>query len=153
MAKKTNPAKKTQKAENQDSVNERPYPRLQVQFDMGYEGTYNPVSKEKSQTVPDLNLTVRQLLTNHSRGLSNDRHLKDPIYFDFKIPQVKDLTDVADFKQYLEEQIKAVNEFIEQDKQDAQDKKASKKAADKAELERLKKEYEKDEQLDIENEA
>lgn len=108
----------SERPENQHSVNQ-PFQhlnnRFQIQFDFDYKGTTNKKTG-KSQTVPDLNLTVRQLLTNHSRGLSNDRHEKKPLYFDTIIPQIKDMTDVEEYRETLQHQINEVNNFINEEK-------------------------------------
>lgn len=128
--------KKTQNTENQDSVNEaKNQPSFQVQFDVTYGGMYVTKSGE-SLTVPDMNLTVRQLLNNHSRGLSNDRHLKEPIYFDMKIPKLKDIVDVYEYRDYLKEQQKSVQKFLDDnEKLQAEEAKA---AASKIEKEKFK---------------
>lgn len=110
-------SKKSQSSQNQNSVNQdkpRPPRRFQIQFDIEYGGTQNEVSG-KSQTVPDMNLTVRQLLNNHTRGLSNDRHMKDPLYFDIQIPKITDITDVESYRDHLEHQMSEVNTFIEKE--------------------------------------
>ena len=101
-------------------------PRIAVQFDIDYNGTWNEVSDKGSETVPDLNLTVRQLLANHARGLDNNKHHKDPLYFDIKIPKITDITDVQEYRKYLNEQIKSVNEFIKNEKDEAESKRKSK---------------------------
>lgn len=112
--KKSEKAKNMQNAENQESVKEQENtsPSFQVQFDITYgNGTYVTKSGE-SLTVPDMNLTVRQLLNNHSRGLTNDQHLKEPIYFDFKIPKIKDIVDVKEYRDYLKQHTKDVEDFL-----------------------------------------
>jgi len=110
-------AKNSQNIENQESVNKRP--RIQVQFDIDYEPhAKNP--KGKSQTVPDLNLTVRQLLHNHSRGLSNEKDMKQPLYFDVKIPKITDITDVEEYRENLNNKIQEVDAFIKQEEENRQ---------------------------------
>ena len=133
--------KKMQNADSQQSVNQQKneQPTFQVQFDITYgNGTYVTKSGE-SLTVPDMNLTVRQLLNNHSRGLTNDRHLKEPIYFDFKIPKIKDIVDVKEYQEYLKEHTKQVEDFI-------------KKAEEEEQQVNLAKEREKYRQMKIEDE-
>ena len=137
-------AKKQQNAKNQEDVNK---PHFQVQFDITYGGTYITKSGE-SLTVPDMNLTVRQLLTNHSRGLSNDRHLKTPIYFDYKIPKIKDMVDVQEYREYLNTHIASVEKFIKDNKKLEEEKKA---AAEKAKYKQMSidEEIEKDSKNDV----
>lgn len=91
--------------------------RIQIQFDIDYDPFQSNITGD-SQTVPDLNLTVRQLLTNHSRGLTNGNHEKSPLYFDYKLPKINDLTDVQEHKNYLLERIEVVNQFIADEKAD-----------------------------------
>lgn len=138
MAKKN---KKSQDTENQSSVNQHNPRRFQVQFDIEYGGT--TINKHgKSQTVPDMNLTVRQLLTNHSRGLSNDRHTKDPLYFDVQIPKITDITDVEAYRESLQYKMDEVNKFIEDEIKEKDSKKIPEQNFKKP-----------GEQLDIEDEA
>lgn len=42
---------------------------MRKQFNPSYKGTPGPESDPTQVTVPDQNLTIRQLLDNHSRGL------------------------------------------------------------------------------------
>lgn len=125
--------KKSENAENQQSVNQTendlrntPEPsRFAVQFDVSYGGVY--VKKDgKSQTVPDMNLTVRQLLQNHTRGLSNDRHIKDPLYFDIQIPKIQDITDVHEYKTYLKDMLDKTEQFLEEEKKRQEEEKEPK---------------------------
>lgn len=118
--------KETKKSENQASVNQseeqklehlkRPEPpRFAVQFDIAYGNTY--IKKDgKSQTFPDMNLTVRQLLKNHTRGVSNDAHIKDPLYFDVQIPKITDITDVHEYKAYLKDMLDKTEAFLHDEK-------------------------------------
>lgn len=127
--------KKSKNAENQQSVietekdvrnNNRPEPsRFAVQFDVSYGGVY--VKKDGiSQTVPDMNLTVRQLLQNHTRGLSNDRHIKDPLYFDIQIPKIQDITDVDEYKTYLKDMLDKTEAFLAEEKKRQEEEKKPK---------------------------
>lgn len=121
---------KSQNADIQQSVKEqkiKEQPSFQVQFDITYGGTYVTKSGE-SLTVPDMNLTVRQLLNNHSRGLTNDKYIKEPIYFDFKIPKIKDIVDVIEYQDYLKEHTKQVEDFIKKaEEEEEQNAKAKEK--------------------------
>jgi len=91
--------------------------RIQVQFDIEYGGTPGKTIVGKSETVPDLNLTVRQLLQNHSRGIGSDVKVSEPIYFEQEIPNVIDMTDIDLMKQSLERRLEEVNAYIEEEKQ------------------------------------
>lgn len=130
--------KKSKNAENQQSVNQtendlrnRPEPsRFAVQFDVAYGGVY--VKKDGvSQTVPDMNLTVRQLLKNHTRGLSNDRHIKDPLYFDIQIPKIQDITDVDEYRSYLKTMLRSTEEFLAAEKKKKEEEEQKEEAKNK----------------------
>ncbi len=97
--------------------------RIQVQFDIEYGGTKGVEVKGTSDTVPDLNLTVRQLLQNHTRDNGSVK-VSEPIYFDQEIPTITDITDVQDYKDQLEQRLKHVNNFIVNDKEKADQKRA-----------------------------
>lgn len=99
-------------------------PRFQVQFDLSYDGAPGIEPKGESQTEPDMNLTVRQLLVNYSRGYNSEHLEKTPLYLDIKIPQIKDITDVQVYKQKLIEQVESINQFLEEE---AREKEAAEK--------------------------
>lgn len=89
--------------------------RLRVQFDIDYPGTPGIKGDPVSQTIPDMNLTVRQLLENHTKvgEVSN----KEPLYFDMEIPTLNDITDVEKFKEQLQNRLKSVNNFLDDEDQ------------------------------------
>ncbi len=62
-----------------------------------------------SQTVPDLTLSVKQLLINHSRGISSDISINEPMYFDTEIPIIDDITDLDAFREDLKAREKALS--------------------------------------------
>ena len=71
--------------------------RYRIQFDLGYKEVKGSPGKEMSQekiTQPDMSLTVRQLLENHTRGKDSNVQHREPLYFDIEIPQISDMTDV-----------------------------------------------------------
>ena len=96
--------------------------RFRVQFDVGYRGTPGKVMDQEGHTIPDMNLTVRQLMENHTRGIDDSMHAKQPLYFEHIIPRIEDITDVQKYKEYLEAEAEKVNEFIQQDLQNAEAK-------------------------------
>jgi hypothetical protein len=55
----------------------------------------------KSITVPDQNLTVRELLDRHARGVSLGAPQLKGEYFDTEIPKFDDLTDALEYKKNL----------------------------------------------------
>lgn len=136
---KKSPANADQKAKQEKlkSVDFNNASRFQTQFitSWSYKGT---TPEGKSETVPDLNLTVRQLLVNHSRGTNGHVDTKEPIFFDLEIPTIRDITDVKLYKERLSETLSQVNEFIKNDKQEAKEKReADKKAKEDAEAEKI----------------
>lgn len=133
MKKKTaiteeNPFKETPKKERTTPPlrNPKHKNRIQVQFDIEYGGHPGVKKGGKSDTVPDLNLTVRQLLQNHTRNPQGDAvTVREPVYFDQEIPTITDLTDVAEYKEQLQERLKQVNDFIKQDSEEGNKKRAA----------------------------
>lgn len=91
--------------------------RFKVQFDLSYipsQGATIEESTNPEMVQPNLNLTVRQLLEKHTRGTAGNIETKQPLYFDFTIPQIQDLTDVDRYQKYLEEQIQKTREFMKE---------------------------------------
>lgn len=89
--------------------------KIKVQFDITYKGSDGKVMDGESETMPDMHLTVRQLLENHSRGMDSKVNIRQPLYFDMEIPTINDITDVDAYKAALEKKLAAVNEFVEQE--------------------------------------
>jgi hypothetical protein len=93
--------------------------RFSVQFDFDYNGSPGKQMDPKSQTVPDMSLTVRQLLQNHVRGVDSNVQQKNPLYFETQIPTIRDITDVQEYRETLEQKIKDMDEFLRQEKNKA----------------------------------
>ena len=66
----------------------------------------------KSMTVPDQNLTVKELLDRHSRGVSLGAPKLEGEYFDTEVPRFQDLTEMFDYKANLEKKRAEVMEAI-----------------------------------------
>lgn len=114
-----------------------PGSRFRVQFDFEYKGDPGKKMDDTLETQPDMSLTVRQLLLNHTRGHDGQVREHTPIYFDTNVPVLSDITDVHEYKAHLEDQLNQTNQFIKQD-------------LEKAEKEREKlEEQKKQEQLDL----
>lgn len=101
----------TKKAETQKKA-------VRMVFDFGW-----PAQKQRGKkmsdeviTVPDMSLTVRQMLEHHTYQPDGKIGVKRPLYFELPIPVIKDITDVVEYRKVLNDQIKAVNDFIEQEK-------------------------------------
>lgn len=91
--------------------------RIRVQFDIDYKGSKGQVVSSDSDTMPDMTLTVRQLLENHTRGKDSNVFVRQPLYFETQIPTLTDITDVDKFKKSLEERLKQVNDFLKNEKE------------------------------------
>ena len=100
--------------------------RLRVQFDITYKGHPGKTPKGVSDTVPDMTLSLGQLLERHSRG--RDIPMSEPLYFDTEIPTFSDLTDVDRYKEQLERRLEQTKQFIK----DEQKATAKAKAASEA---------------------
>ena len=70
-------------------------------------------------TVPDQNLSIRELLDKHSRGLPLGVTEIKGEYFDTEIPRPMDLTDIPRFKQDLLDREKILKQQIFQEQQTA----------------------------------
>ncbi len=89
--------------------------KYRVQFDFDYSGTPGKLMSKETVTQPDMNLTVRQLLENHTRGIDSQVQERKPLYFDIEVPTIHDITDVMLYKEHLEEKLKQTAKFIEDD--------------------------------------
>ena len=74
-------------------------------------------------TVPDQNLSIRQLLDRHSRGLPLGASQNHGEYFDTEIPRFDDLVDMMEHKKNLVQEHKDLTKQIEKE-QKAQKEKA-----------------------------
>lgn len=78
------------------------------------------VCRDPSLTEPDLNLSVRQLLANHSRGVNSPVKVYDPEYYQtednegIEVPIINDLTEYQDIKERLEESISEAKARLEE---------------------------------------
>lgn len=98
---------------------------VRLQIDIEYGGTRGKEMDNKSQTVPDLNLTVRQLLENHSRDpLSGAQEVRQPLYFETELPSINDITDVEAYREALEERLANTKKFIENEIKEKEQKAA-----------------------------
>lgn len=81
-----------------------------MKFNTRYNLKNKPFKGEKftkpSQTTPDMSLSVRELYMNHSRGMDMDVFTRQAVFLgeDIEIPDIKDLTDIEENAQRLNEQ-------------------------------------------------
>lgn len=76
--------------------------KFRTQFS-DYKGHPGTKMDPSSQTVPDMNLSLRQLLDNYSRGIPTGAAFREGEYFeDEVIPQFDDLVDLQMARENLE---------------------------------------------------
>ena len=78
---------------------------------------------QEVHTLPDQNLSIRQLLDRHSRGLPLGATERQGEYFDSEIPRYDDLVDMMEHKKQLVREHKDLTKQIEKE-QKAQKEKA-----------------------------
>ena len=66
----------------------------------------------KSMTLPDQNLTIKELLDRHSRGVSLGASDLQGEYFDTEVPRFSDLTEMLEYKKELEQKRKELTKQI-----------------------------------------
>ena len=69
----------------------------------------------KSMTLPDQNLTIKELLDRHSRGVSLGAPDLQGEYFDTEVPRFNDLTEMLSYKKELEEKRKELTKQINEE--------------------------------------
>jgi len=102
--------------------------RIRKQFQDPY---YMPgeTNNSPSLTVPDQTLGIKELLLNHTRGISSNVKMYEGQYFDTEIPIIDDLTDLDAFREdikareiALKAKIKADDELNRKKRQELLDK-------------------------------
>lgn len=73
-------------------------------------------------TVPDMSLTIRELVYNHTRGIGVDIHQPIPQYFDMEIPRINDLTDLDAFRDDVNAKRYQTTKEVEKDQENARNK-------------------------------
>ena len=111
--------------------------KTQFSTNYNYESTGKNKDMGKSMTLPDQNLTIKELLDRHSRGVSLGAPDLQGEYFDTEVPRFSDLTEMLEYKKDLEqkrkeltEQINAEIESGKQQKPVVEDTEAEKKASE-----------------------
>lgn len=92
-----------------------------------------------SITKPDMHIGLKQLLINHSRGISSNVKVHPAEYFgDEPLPEIEDLVDAREYVEMLREREKAINEEIKEAIQNAKKAKDDAKRKSEAALESRK---------------
>lgn len=68
-----------------------------------------------SKTVPDMSLTIPELLRNHTRGIHSEINQAEALYFDTEIPNIQDITDLEEYKLQLKQRQKEVEIKLKQE--------------------------------------
>lgn len=71
------------------------------QFTKSYKGTPGEKNTKPSLTVPDMSLSLRQLMENHTRGIKSDVADNQGEFFDTEIPKFDDITEMVEYKNEL----------------------------------------------------
>ena len=88
--------------------------KFRHQFDPEYNGVFSDIKFGKSVTVPDQNLTVQQLMLQHTRGLGTGQAQREEMYLDEMGMEIKRPTDLVDLQEYREELQERQREIEEQ---------------------------------------
>lgn len=100
---------KKQKTEKDEVLHER---RFAIQFDMSYQGVPGKKMDGSSQTLPDQSITVRHMLQDHVRGKDGNVRAMKPLHFDHEVPVLRDLSDIDNYRDHLQEKLRQTDEFI-----------------------------------------
>lgn len=124
--------------------------KYRIQFDFEYGGDPGKTMDGTVVTQPDMSLTVRQLLENHTRGVDSNVQERKPIYFDVPVPTITDITDVHEYRAHLKEKLMQTDTFIKQEQAEAKEDTLKEEKAAKALKSKLAKERRANKQLDLE---
>ena len=107
---KSTPSKK---ATTQEIINKNTMRKLRKQFN--YYDMPGETNNSPSLTVPDQTLGIKELLNNHTRGISSNVKMYEGQYFDTEIPQIDDLTDLDAFREDIKAREKALKAKIKEE--------------------------------------
>ncbi|AXL14935.1 hypothetical protein [Microviridae sp.] len=115
-------------ATTQQIINNWNTDRIRKQFQQPFE-MKGQTNNSPSLTVPDQTLGIKELLNNHTRGISSNVKMYEGEYFDTEIPIINDLTDLDDYRAdlkarqiALENHIKAEDDAKRQKRQEQLDR-------------------------------
>lgn len=97
--------------------------KFRRQYDLSYQGTEQTEKFAKpSKTVPDQNLSIAQLLHNHTRGIPSQVKPVVGVYLDTPIPRFKDQTERDDFKEAVKGRQMDIEQIIKAEKAEKAEK-------------------------------
>ncbi len=109
---KNTPSKKAQ-ATTQEIIIKHTMRKLRKQFN--YYDMPGETNNSPSLTVPDQTLGIKELLNNHTRGISSNVKMYEGQYFDTEIPQIDDLTDLDAFREDIKARETALKAKIKEE--------------------------------------
>lgn len=88
--------------------------RFRTQFNEKYKGSPYKNEYGPSLTVPDLNLTVKELMVRHTRGVGVGAIQREEHYLPegMEVPSIKDFTEIEDRREELKQREKEIREEI-----------------------------------------
>lgn len=94
--------------------------KFSYQFDENYKGSFDSKGGGESKTQPDMTLSIKELLLNHTRGLTDPSIVKEGIYLgDEEVPIFKDLTEMYEAREKLMAQKLEIEEAIKAEEEKA----------------------------------
>jgi len=75
------------------------------------------IMDSSTQTVPDQNMGIRELVDRHTRGVPLGVNSRKGEYFDTEIPIFEDLTDMLEHKKILQGKMREHNVLIKAQKE------------------------------------
>ena len=83
------------------------------QYDPDYKPNKGSDNQDESVTQPDMTLSLRQIMMNHTRGIGLGVNINQGIYSETDVHYFDDFTDMVEHAEYLQEQTDIINREIE----------------------------------------
>jgi len=100
-----------------------------------YPGELGSINSQPSKTVPDQNISLQQLLLNHTRGNHSTSNYHEGIYSGTEIPVIEDLNDVAEYREKNKLEQERLEQEAKKEHENAKEKREAKaKLEAKAEI-------------------
>lgn len=93
--------------------------KFRRQYDPSYKGSPSKIEFGPSLTEPDLNLSVKQLMERHTRGVGPYVEPKNEYYEEDiggEIPVIRDFVDIEDYKEELKEKAKSLEAKLQKER-------------------------------------
>ena len=89
--------------------------RIKKQFQTDPYYMPGETNTQPSLTVPDQTLGIKELLRNHTRGISSNVKIYEGQFFDTEIPIIDDLTDLDAYREDIKAREKALKAKIKEE--------------------------------------